>query len=202
MLEWDFSGNSQISVFKFLSEGKNKCWDAFLLLRFFAFQNSDLNPVPHMFQHQRNFFSPFEFELLRELPTLYALSQCAYSLTAEVVGVPQVGPTDPQMISQPVSSIFPCSPLPSGTWQTPGLSIPWCCLPTSFSLPCLLPPFTVLCKMVLARPDERETCPYHFSLRQFTMVRRASCGPIACWILAWTSSLVTWSLYEMRSVLR
>ena len=23
--------------------------------------------------------------------------------------------------------------------------------------PCLLPPFTVLCKMVLARPDERET---------------------------------------------
>ena len=24
---------------------------------------------------------------------------------------------------------------------------------------CLLPPFTVPCKMVLARPDERETCP-------------------------------------------
>ena len=28
-----------------------------------------------------------------------------------------------QMISQPVFSIFPCSPLPSGTWQTPDLSI-------------------------------------------------------------------------------
>ena len=28
-----------------------------------------------------------------------------------------------------------------------------------FCLPCLLPPFTVPCKMVLARPDERETCP-------------------------------------------
>ena len=27
---------------------------------------------------------------------------------------------------------FPCSPLPSGTWWTPGLSIPWGCLPTSF----------------------------------------------------------------------
>ena len=27
-------------------------------------------------------------------------------------------------------------------------------------LPCLLPPFTVPFKMVLARPDERETCPY------------------------------------------
>ena len=31
-------------------------------------------------------------------------------------------------------------------------------------LPCLLPSFTVPCKMVLARPDERETCPNHFSL--------------------------------------
>ena len=33
------------------------------------------------------------------------------------------------------------------------------------------------------------------------MVRRSSCGPIACWILARTSSLVTWSLYEMQSIL-
>ena len=32
-----------------------------------------------------------------------------YPLTARVVG-------PPQMISQPVSSISPCSPLPSGTW--------------------------------------------------------------------------------------
>ena len=60
-----------------------------------------------------------------------------------------------------------------------------------FSLPCLLSHFTVPCKMVLARPDERETCPYHFNLRLFTMVKRSSCGPIACWILARTSSLVT-----------
>ena len=44
--------------------------------------------------------------------------------TARVVGAPQ-------MILQPVFSIFPCSPLPSGTWRTPGLSIPRCCLPTS-----------------------------------------------------------------------
>ena len=29
---------------------------------------------------------------------------------------------------------FLCSLLPSGTWQTPGLSIPWHCLPTSFSV--------------------------------------------------------------------
>ena len=50
-----------------------------------------------------------------------------YSLTARVVGAPQ-------MISQPDSSIFLCSPLPSETWRTPGLSIPWCCLPTSSSV--------------------------------------------------------------------
>ena len=37
------------------------------------------------------------------------------------------------MISQPVSSISPCSPLPSGTLRTPGLFIPCCCLPTSSS---------------------------------------------------------------------
>ena len=68
--------------------------------------------------------------------------------------------------------------------------------------PCLLPPFTVPCKMVLARPDEREICAYHCGLRLCTMVRRSSCGPIACWILTRTSSLVTWSLYEMCSILR
>ena len=38
-------------------------------------------------------------------------------LTARVVG-------SPQMILQPVFSIFPCSPPPSGTCRTPGLSIP------------------------------------------------------------------------------
>ena len=57
-----------------------------------------------------------------------------------------------------------------------------------FCLPCLLPPFTVPCKMVLTSSDERETCTYHFSFRLFTMVRRSLCGPIACWILIQTSS--------------
>ena len=63
-------------------------------------------------------------------------------------------------------------------------------------LPCLLPPFTVPCKMVLARPAEWETWPYHCRLLLFTIVRSSLCGPIACWILAWTSSLLTWSLYD------
>ena len=53
-----------------------------------------------------------------------------YPLTARVVGALQ-------MISLPVSSIFPCSPLPSRTRLTPGLSIPSCCLPTSSSV-CLV----------------------------------------------------------------
>ena len=65
-----------------------------------------------------------------------------YPLIARVVGVPQ-------MISQPVSSILPCSPLPSGTWRTPGLLLS---SHLFLCLPCLLPPFTVPCKMVLA-PD-------------------------------------------------
>ena len=69
-------------------------------------------------------------------------------------------------------------------------------------LPCRLAHFTVPCKMILARPDERETWSYHCSLRLFTIVRRSSCGPIARWVLARTSSLVTWSLYEMCSILR
>ena len=67
-------------------------------------------------------------------------------------------------------------------------------------LPCLFPPYTVPCKMVLVRPDEWETWPYYCSLRLFMIVRRSSCGPIACWVLARTSSLVTWSLYEMCSI--
>ena len=53
-----------------------------------------------------------------------------YPLTGRVFGAPQI-------ISQSVSSIFPCSPLPSVTWWTPGLSGPWWCLPTSSSV-CLV----------------------------------------------------------------
>ena len=38
-------------------------------------------------------------------------------------------------------------------------------------LPCLFPPFALPSEMVLARANERETCPYHFSLRPFISVR-------------------------------
>ena len=61
-------------------------------------------------------------------------------------------------------------------------------------LPCLLPPFTVPCKMVFARPDEPETWPYHCSLRLFTIVRRSSCGSIACWIFLVDKMVCVWDV--------
>ena len=64
-------------------------------------------------------------------------------------------------------------------------------------LPLHLPAWTVPCRIVLASPDDRVTCPYHFSLRLFTEVRRSSYGPVAFPILVFTSSLVMWSLYEI-----
>ena len=99
----------------------------------------------------------------------------------------------PQMISQPVSSIFLCSPLPSGTWQTPDLSI------VVFP-PLLLSAFVFFpLSLCLARwflPDLMNGRHVHA-----TAVCVSLCGPIACRILAWTSSLVTWSLCEMHSIL-
>ena len=100
-----------------------------------------------------------------------------YPLTARVVG-------ESQIVSQLVSSIFLCSPLPSGTWRTSVLPIPWCCLPTSFSV-CLV---FLLLQLCLARwfwPDlmSGRHVHYHCSVRFFTTVRRYSCDPIASWIL-------------------
>ena len=83
---------------------------------------------------------------------------------------------------------FFCCPLTLGTLRTSGLSIPWCCLPTSFSASLVFFPF----HCALQDSFERKTCPYYFCLCIFTMIR-SSCGFMACWILAWTS----WSLYEI-----
>ena len=69
-------------------------------------------------------------------------------------------------------------------------------------LPLRLPPWTVPRRVVLASPDDRVTCPNHFSLRLFTVVKRSSYSPMAFPILAFTSSLVMWSLYEIPRSLR
>ena len=68
-------------------------------------------------------------------------------------------------------------------------------------LTCLLLPFTVPCKTMLARPDKPETRPQHCSLHVFIVVRSLCC-PVVCWILAQTSSLVTWSVHEVHSILQ
>ena len=47
---------------------------------------------------------------------------------------------------------FLCSPLPSGTWRTPGLWIPWFCLPTSSSVCLVLFPLS-LCLAKCFWPD-------------------------------------------------
>ena len=69
-------------------------------------------------------------------------------------------------------------------------------------LPHFLFPFTVPCRIVFARPEDLETWPNHLSFRFLTWVRNSSYSPMAVWIFLRTSSLVTWSLYEMFNSLR
>ena len=71
-----------------------------------------------------------------------------------------------------------------------------------FCLPLFLFPFTVPCRIVFAKPEDLETWPNHLSFRFLTRVRSSSYSPMAAWIFLRTSSLVTWSLYDMLSSLR
>ena len=128
----------------------------------------------------------FEQILLSLCKSWWNLSLPTYSLIAKVVGAPQ-------MTSQPVSSIFLCSPLPSG------LSIPWCCLPTSFSVSLVFfPPFLYPTRWFwsdLMNGRHVHTTSVCVSLRwsgDLCVVQ------FACWILARISSFVTWSLYGVE----
>ena len=71
-----------------------------------------------------------------------------------------------------------------------------------FCLPLFLFPFTVPCRIVFAKPEDLETWPNHLSFRFLTRVRSSSYSPMAAWIFLRTSSLVTWSLYEIFNSLR
>ena len=71
-----------------------------------------------------------------------------------------------------------------------------------FCLPLFLVPFTVPCRIVFAKPEDIETWPNHLSFRFLTRVRSLSYSSMAAWIFLRTSSLVTWSLYEMFNSLR
>ena len=115
-----------------------------------------------------------------------------YPLTVRAVGAPQ-------MTSQPVSSLFLCSPLQHGTWQTLGLSIPWCCLPTSsFCLSGLLPPFTVPWKArAHSTGTTKTTTEGQAQGRQQLLVPSTGCEFIIPMIVEWTFSLET-KLKEMQ----
>ena len=89
------------------------------------------------------------------------------------------------------------------SWQIPFLSTLSYCLSTSFfCLIFLLFPVTVPCRIVFAEPEDLETWTNHLKFRFSTRVRSSSYPPIAAWIFLWTSSLITWSLYEMFNSLR
>ena len=118
-----------------------------------------------------------------------------FPLTARVVGAPK-------MIPQPVSSIFPVLHRPLGLDKLKACPFP------DFVFPSL--PLSALSSSSIHHALQDGfgqtwrtgdmTKPLQFA--SFTMVRKSSYDPIACWILARTSSLVTWSLYEMRSILQ
>ena len=79
----------------------------------------------------------------------------------------------------PFSPVLHC---PLGLAELQACPFPYAVFP-SLSLSALSSsPFHCALQDGLARPDERETWPYHWSLRLFTIVRRSSCGPIPCWI--------------------
>ena len=102
-------------------------------------------------------------------------------ITARVFGAPQ-------MISQPVSSIFFL--FSTALWDLAN-SRPVHSLMLSsllLSLPCLLPPFTVPCKMVLARPDERES--------------RAGGGEATWWVGRWGRGYLVWRCLSLLPVCR
>ena len=71
-----------------------------------------------------------------------------------------------------------------------------------FCLPLFLCPFTVPCRIVCAKPEDLEPWPNHLSFRFLTRVRSSSDSAMAAWIFLRTSSMITWSLYEMFDSLR
>ena len=75
-----------------------------------------------------------------------------------------------------------------------------CCLK---KLSVCLRSFSCHCgSIVFAKPEDLEAWPNHLSFHFLTRVRSSSYSPVAASIFLRTSSLVTWSLYEMFNSLR
>ena len=92
---------------------------------------------------------------------IFIINACPFTFTYPLtVGVVRA----PKRNSQPVSSIFLCSPRPLGTLQTPGLFFPDNVFPSVFVLSALSSsPFH--CAMQDGF-DGQETCPYHLILHR------------------------------------
>ena len=101
------------------------------------------------------------------------ISHLIYTLTERVVGAPQMI----RNLFTPFSSVLHC---PLGLGES-GPVHSLCCLPASSSVCFVFFPLS-LCHARWFWPDLMNARPYHCSLRLFTMVRRSSWGPIACWI--------------------
>ena len=99
---------------------------------------------------------------------------------------------------------FSCSPLPSWTWRTPGLSIPWCCLPTSSSVCLVFFPFHCALQGGFGQTWWIWWMGDMSILLQFASLYD---GQVFMWSdcrldLGTDFLMVTWSLYEMRSILQ
>ena len=94
-----------------------------------------------------------------------------------------------QMTSQPLSSVFLCSPLPSRLGELRAGSFPDVVFAPLFSV-CLVFFSLSPCLTKWFGPDlmNGRFCSHHFSLRLFTTVRRSSCCPTGFWTLAQTFS--------------
>ena len=119
-------------------------------------------------------------------------SHLIYPSTARVVGAPQ-------MISQPISSTF--SLFSTALWDLAN-SRPVHSLMLSshlfLCLPCLHPPFTVPCKMVLARPDELETWPYYLRLLTYNSSCTYNAKVWICFMLFIVHRNVTYTLFPKQ----
>ena len=111
-----------------------------------------------------------------------------YPLTVRVVGAPQ-------MVSHSVSSPFvPVLHCPLGLGELQVCPFPDVVFPFLTLSALSSSPFHCTMQDGLGQTWWAGDIIIPLQFRLFTMVRRSSCGPIACWILARTTSLVTWSL--------
>ena len=104
------------------------------------------------------------------------------------------------MTSQPVSSIFSVLHRPLGLSKLLARPFPDVVFPPLFLSALSSSPFYCALQDGFGQTWWTGDKAIPLQLHLFTMVRRSLCGLNTCWILAQTSLLVTWSLYEMRSI--